>query len=541
MNYTKWIFTFALLAFMTTLTSAQPENWFNLDYEEDKVPGVSTERMYEKLIQGRTGRTVIVAVIDSGVDPDHEDLKDVMWVNADEIPNNGLDDDNNGYIDDIHGWNFLGNKKGENIQYDNLEVTRVYRKLRPKYEGKDSSAMAGNEEYQLYLETKKAVEENQEKYKDAGMIEPFYQALKQLQKELGKKTDITKEDLMSLETSDPMVERVAGVMVNLMDQGNSFEEIAGQVKAEFEYYYPRYAYYYNPDEDPRSIIGDDYSDSNDRDYGNNDVQGPDAMHGTAVAGAIAANRNNDVGIKGVANNVRIMAIRTVPDGDERDKDVANAIRYAVDNGASIINMSFGKGYSWDKKAVDKAVKYAAKKDVLLVHAAGNDGKENVLTNNFPNDTYEKKPLFGKQSPNNWIEVGALSWQPGSETVATFSNYSKKHVDVFAPGVDLLLPTPDDNYESINGTSFSAPIVSGVAAMLRSYFPSLTAEQVKSLIMSSSMKPKGKVKEPGTGELVEFSKLSVSGGMANVFNAMLKASKTKGKKVVKKEKKEVILP
>ncbi|MEL6718599.1 MAG: S8 family peptidase, partial [Bacteroidota bacterium] len=487
------------------------------------------------------GRTIIVAVIDSGVDPDHEDLKDVMWVNADEIPNNGLDDDGNGYIDDIHGWNFIGGKGGKNVQYDNLEVTRIYRKLRPKYEGKDSSSLASNEEFQLYLETKKAVEENQEKYKDAAMIEPFYQALKQLQKEIGKTTGVTKENLTGLETSDPMVERVAGVMLNLMEQGNSFDEIANQIKAEFEYYYPRYKYYYNPDNDPRDIIGDDYSNSYERNYGNNDVQGPDAMHGTAVAGAIAANRNNDVGIKGVANNVRIMAIRCVPDGDERDKDVANSIRYAVDNGASIINMSFGKGYAWDKKAVDKAVKYAAKKDVLLVHAAGNDGKENVLTNNFPNDTYEKKPLFGKQSPNNWIEVGALSWQPGEETVATFSNYSKTHVDVFAPGVDLLLPTPDDNYESINGTSFSAPIVSGVAAMLRSYFPALTAEQVKSLIMSSSMKPKGKVKQPSTGELVEFSKLSVSGGMANVFNAMLKASKTKGKKVVKKEKKEVILP
>lgn len=541
MNYIKWIFTSVLVALAAISLQAQPENWFNLDYEEDKVPGVSTERMYEKLIQGKTGRTVIVAVIDSGVDPDHEDLKDVMWVNADEIPNNGLDDDNNGYIDDIHGWNFLGNKNGENVRYDNLEVTRVYRKLRPKYEGKDSSAFVENEEFQLYLETKKAVEENQAKYKDVEMIEPFYQAFLQLQKELGKKEGVTKEDLINLETSDPMVERMAGVIANQISQGNTYENFASQIKAEYEYYYPRFKYHYNPDSDPREIIGDDYSDSKDRDYGNNDVQGPDAMHGTAVAGAIAGDRDNGIGIKGVANNVRIMAIRTVPDGDERDKDVANAIRYAVDNGASIINMSFGKGYSWDKKAVDRAVKYAAKKDVLLVHAAGNDGKENVLTNNFPNDTYGKKPLFGKQSPSNWIEVGALSWQPGAETVATFSNYSKKHVDVFAPGVDLLLPTPDDNYEKINGTSFSAPIVAGTAAMLRSYFPSLTAEQVKSLIMTSSMKPKGKVKQPGTGELVDFSKLSVSGGMANVFNAMLKASKTKGKKVVKKEKKEVILP
>ncbi|MEM9885293.1 MAG: S8 family serine peptidase [Bacteroidota bacterium] len=535
---------FLLIAFSFTsllYLSAQPDNWYNLDYEEDKVPGVSTEKMYEKLIQGRTGETVIVAVLDSGVDPEHEDLKEVMWVNADEIPNNGLDDDDNGYVDDIHGWNFLGNAKGENVQYDNLEVTRIYRKLLPKFEDRDSTSISDKEqeEYALYLETKKAVEENRAKYKDAEMIKPFYDALTALRAKIDK-TDITIADLKAFETDDPTLERVAGVLQQFMQQGNSFEEIADQIKAEYEYYNSRYNYRYNIDFDPRTIIGDDYDNPKDRNYGNNDVEGPDAMHGTAVSGAIAAVRGNEIGADGVAENVRIMSVRCVPDGDERDKDVASAIRYAVDNGASVINMSFGKGYSWDKKAVDKAVKYAAKKDVLLVHASGNDGKENSLLNNFPNDTYEKKPLFGKQSPDNWIEVGALSWQPGAETVASFSNYSKDYVDVFAPGVSMYLPTPDNNYETVDGTSFAAPVVAGVAAVLRSYFPALTAEQVKQIILSSSMKPDGKVQQPGSGELVDFKDLSVSGGMANVFNAMLKASKTKGKKK-SKAKKEVILP
>ncbi|MEM0994358.1 MAG: S8 family serine peptidase, partial [Bacteroidota bacterium] len=376
------LLTFSLTSLYTM--QAQPDNWYNLDYEENKVPGVSTEKMYEKLIQGRKGETVIVAVLDSGVDPEHEDLKDIMWVNADEIPNNGLDDDGNGYIDDIHGWSFLGNAKGENVKYDNLEVTRIYRKLLPKYEDRDSTSITEKEqeEYALYLETKKAVEENRERYKDAKMIEPFYNGLQTLKNQINKE-EITMEDLQAFETDDPTLQRVSGVLQQFMQQGNSFEAIATQIEAEYEYYDSRYNYRYNIDFDPRTIIGDDYDDPKDRDYGNNDVEGPDAMHGTAVSGAIAAVRNNDIGVDGVANNVRIMAVRCVPDGDERDKDVASAIRYAVDNGASIINMSFGKGYSWDKRAVDKAVKYAAKKDVLLIHAAGNDGKENLLSNNFP--------------------------------------------------------------------------------------------------------------------------------------------------------------
>ena len=516
---------------------AQPENWYNLDPEDDKIPGVSTERTYERLIQGKKGVTVIVAVLDSGVDPEHEDLREVMWVNADEIPLNGIDDDKNGYVDDIHGWNFIGGKDGKNVEHDNLEMTRLYRKYRPKYENADSTKLNKKElvEFRLFKTLEADLQTNQQKFSEGAFYEPFLNGLDQVKAMVGK-TDITAEDLDKLDSSQPMIGQIVQITKQLMgQQGMSFQQIYDEVKGANDYYAAKLQYQYNPDYDPRDIVGDNYADSNERIYGNKDVRGPDASHGTAVAGIIAGVRNNDIGIDGVAINVRIMSVRCVPDGDERDKDVANAIRYAVDNGASIINMSFGKGHSWDKKVVDKAVKYAAKHDVLLVHAAGNDGKENFITNNYPNDTYAN----GKTQAANWIEVGATSWKGGAELAAEFSNYSKKNVDVFAPGVDILAAKPDNEYAKNSGTSFSAPVVSGIAAIMRSYFPGLTAEQVKEILMSSSIKPKGNVNKPGTGESVPFEDLSVSGGMANAFNAMMKASQVKGKKRVKKE--NVIVP
>ncbi len=519
--------------------SEPPENWFTLDPKDDGVPGVSAELMYERLLKDKAGEPVIVAVLDSGVDPDHEDLKAVMWVNQDEIPDNGKDDDNNGYIDDIHGWNFIGGKDGRNVLHDNLEVTRLYRKYSKMYKDVDATKLKGKKkkQYTEYLKVKEAVEENQEKFAVAAALDAFLKSVKKI-KGLINKDEITKEDVQNLQENlgdDPALKDATTRLLGFMEEGSSFAEIEQQLTRQHNYYYPQHKYYYNPDYDPREIVGDNYADSYEKAYGNNDVEGPDAMHGTAVAGTIAADRTNDVGVKGIANNALIMSVRTVPDGDERDKDVANAIRYAVDNGASIVNMSFGKGYSWDKKAVDKAIKYAAKNDVLLVHAAGNDGKENFNTNNFPNDVYVKKGLFGPKRAKNWLEVGAVNWRGGDDLAARFSNYSKDHVDVFAPGVEMYLPVPNDKYRSINGTSFAAPAVAGVAALLRSYFPSLTAEQVREVIMDSSIKPKDKVKQPGTGEMVNFSSLSESGGMLNAFNAIQAAAKVKGKKRVKKTK------
>ena len=532
----KWtgLYLFFLGTVALTAQNSAPENWFNLDPSEG-VPGVSTEKAYQEILKGKKGKEVIVAVIDSGVDYEHEDLDDVMWVNVDEIPGNGKDDDNNGYVDDIHGWNFLGNKNGENIKHDNLEVTRLYKKYKEMFEGKDVESLSKKDKalFAKYEEYKKVVEEKQGSLQEnAGTYGAIAEAMGKLKKEIGKE-EITIEDIEKMETEDPMVGYAIQISKSLMAEGQSFDQIQDDLNEYAEYLAGQYEYHYNPDFNPRPVINDDFANPYDRDYGNSDVRGPDALHGTHVAGIIAAERNNDLGMKGVANNVKIMSIRTVPDGDERDKDVAAAIVYAVDNGATVINMSFGKGASPRKELVDEAVRYALKNDVLLVHAAGNDGKEVTSENNFPTDKFEKRGflnLFGSQHADNWVEVGALNWKTGESLAAPFSNYSPEYVDLFAPGMSIYSTAPYNEYKDLQGTSMAAPVVAGVAAMLRSYYPDLTAVQVKSILMQSAVKDKTKVKKPGSKEdMVSFSSLSVTGGIVNAYEAVKLAEKTKGKK------------
>jgi subtilisin family serine protease len=542
---------FLLLVAALTAQDAAPKNWFHLDQTKDGFPGLSTEKVYQEVLKGRQGRTVIVAVIDSGVDAEHEDLAANMWVNEDEIPGNGIDDDQNGYVDDIHGWNFLGNKNGENVSHENLEVVRLYNKLKPKYEGKSAGDFSGKEkeEFEAFKSYEKEIEEKRSEMEpNAKLYSIMKEAFDKVVSAIDKKPeDITLEDLKALETEDQLTSRGAAVAQEIVANGQSFKDLFDEVQEGAAHFEGQYMYNYNPDFDARSIVGDDPSNVNDRDYGNNDVEGPDARHGTHVAGTIAAVRGNGIGMDGVADNVKIMSIRAVPDGDERDKDVANAIRYAVDNGAEIINMSFGKGYSPYKEAVDEAVKYAKKNDVLLVHAAGNAAQQNEMDNNYPNDRFAKKGLFGPRNAQNWLEVGALNYHEDEDLVATFSNYSSEYVDVFAPGVEIYATVPNDKYENLQGTSMASPTVAGVAAILRSYFPTLTAKQVKGIIMDSSRPFKGKVRKPGTGELVNFSDLSVTGGMVNAYDAVRQALQTKGKrkfewaKGEKKDKSNVVVP
>lgn len=503
-----------------------PENWFNLDLTMDGVPGISTEKAYQELLKGKRSETVIVAVIDGGIDEEHEDLKEVMWVNSKEIPNNGIDDDNNGYIDDVYGWNFIGSKKS-NVHYDNMELVRLIKKLQPKYASMLNStplSEAERKEFNLY---RRLMTDFMDKLQAAQM---GYQNTTMIKKYLDDiKTRIGTEELTAdqLNLYKPINEIQSQIIKFVKPElkKRTYKEFIEELEEGIKYYDTQLKYHLNIEFDPRKdSVGDDYNNSRERFYGNNDVTGPDAEHGTHVAGIIGASRSNSIGIKGVADNVRIMAIRTVPDGDERDKDVANSIRYAVDNGAKIINMSFGKAYAWDKQVVDEAVKYAVSKNVLLVHAAGNDSKDTQKEDNFPNRYYADSTGLTMGTAEGWIEVGATGWKNDETILAPFSNFGEKTVDVFAPGVSINSTMPFGKYKANDGTSMAAPVVSGLAALIWSYYPEFDHIQVKDIIMKSVVKSdqKVKVKTPGGASKVSLSDISVTGGIVNAYNALVLA-------------------
>lgn len=505
--------------------SVAPENWFHLDAKKSGVTGISTEETYSKLLKAKAvKREVVVAVIDSGIDIEHEDLQGKIWVNPDEVAGNGKDDDGNGYVDDVHGWNFIGGKDGENVNYDTYEVTRLYRSLSAKYDGKTVEEAEDKKEFALYLEVKDEFEGEVNKMREQaagfmGFYERYELAKQQLREALGKE-DYTEEELEAFKPEADELKEAKAVLQFAVLNGLTDE----QMQEGNEYFTRFLKYNFNPDYNSREIVGDNYADLDDRYYGNNDVEGPDAQHGTHVAGIIAAVRGNAQGMDGIAEPVRIMVIRAVPNGDERDKDVANAIYYAVDNGANVINMSFGKAFSPQKAAVDAAVRYAEEKGVLLVHAAGNEGKNIDVENNFPT----KRFLGSKKSAPNWLEVGASSWGGATNFVGDFSNYGRKTVDIFAPGVDIFSTTPDDEYESLSGTSMAAPVTTGVAALIMAYYPDLSAEDVKKIIVKSAIKYKRlKVNKPGAEDpsnTVAFKKLSSSGGIVNAYEALRLAEK-----------------
>jgi len=505
-----------------------PENWFNLDVDSDKVRGVSTEKAYNELLKNKKTKTVVVAIIDSGIDIEHEDLKDKIWVNSGEIAGNGKDDDKNGYIDDINGWNFIGNANGDMVNYDNLEITRLYAKYKKNYDGKKESDFKGKklEEFKKYAKIKENFEkkfaENNMLYKRYNsMYLSLIEAEKTVQKIL-KKDEYTTDDLKTIETDDENLKKSILMLINLSKGPYSIKDL----KAGVDHFEQAVKYNYNVDFDSRKTVGDDYDNKKEKYYGNNKVKGPDANHGTHVAGIIGANRSNNLGMKGIATDIKIMVVRTVPNGDERDKDVANSIIYAVDNGAQIINMSFGKAYSPYKKYVDKAVKYAEKKGVLLVHAAGNDGQNNDSIPNYPNATY-----INSKKCETWITVGASSWVEGNEFLANFSNYGKDGVDIFAPGVDIYSSTPENNYASFNGTSMASPVVAGVAALVLSYYPELTAKELKEILLKSAVSYKNvKVNIPGTrNEKTEFKNICKTPSVVNAYKALKLAEKMSKKK------------
>jgi subtilisin family serine protease len=518
------------------LLESAPENWFNLSPSEG-VEGVRTEEAYKKFGIPLSD-DIIVAVVDSGVDVNHEDLQGKIWINEDEIANNGIDDDKNGYVDDVFGWSFIGGAKGMatmvkdeslangirlvkgdpayQISTDSLEITRELVRLKKlKREVEELGETLTPAQEKLLAKLQKEVGDALQNAKN--VVKAYDQYLASYQKDetiliaAGVK-EITLESVRAVVSEDPAVLAAQKEMLNFLSKGLTLARINTVLEA----YNERVNFQYNENYDPRSIVGDNYADQNERIYGNNDVIGADAFHGTHVSGTIAANRDNALGIKGVATRVKIMAVRVVPNGDERDKDVANGIRYAVDNGARVINMSFGKAYSPFKPVVDEAIRYAESKGVLLVHAAGNDSKNNDLVPSFPS----KVSRADGTEANNWLEICATSFKKGATLPASFTNYGKKTVDFCAPGVNLLSTTPDNTYQLASGTSMATPTTVGVAALVLSYNPNLEAESLKTLLQDTSRRyPQLMVNIPGTVNPILFGKLSDSGSIVDAFQAI----------------------
>lgn len=516
------------------LTEEEEKFWSHADLLTDSIAGMSLEKAYQ-FLEGKKATPVIVAIADSGVDIEHEDLKEVLWMNTKEIKGNKIDDDKNGYIDDVYGWNFLGNASGKIVNADQLEITRLVKKGREKFGDKKAAEIAekNKAEFEAFqkLDKEYRLTISQKKYEILEM-EQTLENLKTVQENFDAVKKFAKKDSLSiqiLENLEPkslqLIMQIKNV-TNILNNGMNESDLIAYTQQVLEYKneLKKAMKGYDLELNVRQSLGDDLYDINDKFYGNNNVIGNKDLekHGTHVAGIVAASRSNNIGAKGVANTVRIMTVRIVPDGDEHDKDVALGIRYAVDNGAKIINTSFGKRFSPNKQWVFDAITYAAKKDVLIVNAAGNDGKNIDVRATYPTDSKDFKTEF----VNNVITVGASSLFYDEKLPASFSNYGKINVDIFAPGVDVYATIPNNAYEPLSGTSMAAPSTTGVAALIRAYYPTLTAKEVKYILMNSGVKISFDVVKPGSqtqenpeGEKIPFSELSVSGRIVNAYNAL----------------------
>ena len=492
------------------LTKAQKQNWGHLDLVKDTIPGMSVDKAYAEIVKGKPGKKIIVAVIDSGIDIEHEDLDDKLWTNKDEIPGNGIDDDKNGYIDDIHGWNFLGTGYDEQLEFTRI----VARKMtdNPRY----------NEAKETLDSEREPALANKQRY------EQIYQQLNMADEAFTKQfgtEDYTPEQVAALETTDETLTQYKQMAAQMNANGlASIQEAQERIKGGIEYFSDQLNSHLNLELQGRKT-GDNPYDFNDKPgYGDNNVMPvkKSESHGTHVAGIILAERNNGKGANGIAQNAELMSIRVVPNGDEYDKDVAKGIRYAVDNGANIINGSFGKSFSPNSEWVRDAIKYASDNNVLFVHAAGNDSKDVDKGANYPDDN-----TGGAEISNTYIRVGAIGEKYGSGIVARFSNYGKRNVDVFAPGAQIYSTYPENEYKSISGTSMASPGVAGVAALVWSQYPKLSAAQLKQVILNSGLPISTKVVVGGNPDDVRpFAELSKTGKIVNAYNALIMASKMK---------------
>ncbi|MDQ6890659.1 MAG: S8 family peptidase [Bacteroidota bacterium] len=523
-----------------TSTKETPKNWHQLDKAATGYYGISLDKAYQ-FVKGKKSKTVLVAVIDSGVDTTHEDLKSILWHNPKEIPGNGIDDDHNGYVDDVYGWNFIGGKDGRNVKEDSYEGARVYHRLKAKYGTlvPDISSAKTPEEradIEMYTKAKTKIEGDGASAIDLALLKRIYSSMHSsdsiLQIAMNKKV-FTGNEVDAFTPAQPEVQKAKSIYYGFLKANNALDQTNKEFMDGFTEYLSgeerkSEAKTHAPRDYRGEITKDNEADINDKYYGNKDVMAGTPMHGTHVVGIIGAARNNGKGSDGIADNVKIMMVRAVPDGDEHDKDIALAIRYAVDNGAQIISMSFGKDFSPQKKWVDDAVNYAESKGVLLVHAAGNDAKNIDTADNFPNPVF----VDGTGRSNTFVTIGASGDPSNGGVTANFSNYGKKEVDLFSPGVKIYSTLPASNYGSLSGTSMACPVVAGVAAFLLEYYPDLSAKQLKYVIEKSAAPVNEKVKLPGTEELVNFSDISKTGGLVNAYEAAKLAATLKGERNLK---------
>ncbi len=509
------------------------DGWHLLDSKKDSFYGISLNEAYQFLASKKIKSTpVIVAVLDNGIDTSHEDLKNILWHNPKEIAGNKKDDDGNGYIDDIYGWNFLGNADGKNVMSNSSEWIRVYWRYKDKFDGKtinvDTLSKQEQYEYTIWQKARSGVVGNGPSQGRLDTIREYVNSVvfcDSLFRQKLNRPEYTLQDLNNFIAENDIQKNAKDFLLHVFknfdiaDVKNSFvvDEynnylISQQRKADGDKI---------PPEDYRKeITGDDATNPNTRFYGNNDVQANDGLHGSHVSGIIAAQRNNGIGMDGIADNVKIMMVRIAPEGDEVDKDIATGIRYAVDNGAKVINISLGKSLSPDKQMIDAAVRYAASKNVMIVQAAGNSKRNINGFDNYPNPKY----LFTDSLAPNWITVGASDC---NGMAADFSNYGNQLVDVFSPGVAIYSTVPGSKYMLLDGTSMASPVVTGVVALLRSYFPKLSTAEIKTIIMQSVVIPDKQTIMPGTNNKVTMKELCISGGIVNAYKAVQLAYKKTG--------------
>ena len=489
----------------SSLSKIDKKNWHNLDIEKDSVPGTSVERAYNELLNDLKGKKVIVAVIDTGLDIDHISLSENIWINKDEKIN-GKDDDNNGYIDDIHGWNYLGSSYNET-----RDMTRILRDNK-----------INNRKYNLVEEEiQKEIKNSNEQLNILNYYIQILDESKELLSDYLDNDNFSIQDVNNIETVDPKLNRAKNIYKDFDFYGYTKEYLNEGI----DQYNDFINYHFNVEFNGRTT-NDDIYDINDRNYGDNNINNTkeSESHSTHVSGIISGNRKIEDGNKGINNLAEIMVLRAVPNGDEYDKDVALAIRYAVDNGAKIINGSFGKYFSSNPEWVIDAIRYASDNDVLFIAGAGNESKDldSLSNDNYPNDQYFNKAEFS----DTFIKVGASSINLDENFTAYFSNYGKINVDIFAPGVDIYSSMPNNKYKFQDGTSMASPVVAGIASLIMSYFPRLSAKKVKEIILESGIDIDLEI--GNLGDKKNFNEYSKSGKLINAYNALILASKSRRK-------------